>query len=452
MKSYSYRTARHRRNDGQALLLFTLFLLVLILFVGLGVDLGFAYITKAQLSKAIDAATLAGVSDYQQSDNGLAASNSALNTFYANYATNGLPGRDTGTVTPSIGFSTDANTNRTISVSASATIKTFFIRVLPLWKTLTVSDSAQATRQKVIMTLVLDRSGSMDPGCSGSGCSKGGLYLPGAVSQFINVFDDESDQAAVVTFASSVSNDVVMSTPFKTKVNNAVSYINNNDLWSGATFAHGGLSNALAINNSINAPNSIKVVVFFTDGLANVVQNNFTTSGSGSSSTPCSGSGTSQPWNFGGFNPVSTDPVGFYLTNAPVTFCAQETPVCETTGSGNYSGCPNFANCPCAAKFPSIGGTNLPVRMDTIVPEALSRCIQAANQMRAASNYVYAIGLDTQQVGGPTLEFLQEVANDPGSDVFDNTKPVGAALISNGTDLTQVFQQIASDIILRLIK
>ena len=52
------------RESGQTLILFTLFIIVLILFVGLGIDLGFAYITRAQLSKAVDAACLTGIRNY----------------------------------------------------------------------------------------------------------------------------------------------------------------------------------------------------------------------------------------------------------------------------------------------------------------------------------------------------------------------------------------------------
>ncbi len=61
MKSPRFHSARYGHNDGQALILFLFFSIVLILFVGLGLDLGFAYVTKAQLSKAIDAASLAAV-------------------------------------------------------------------------------------------------------------------------------------------------------------------------------------------------------------------------------------------------------------------------------------------------------------------------------------------------------------------------------------------------------
>ena len=64
----------------------------------------------------------------------------------------------------------------------------------------------RTARLPVIMTLVLDRSGSMSPSAPIGPCltgTQGGKYLPAAVTQFINIFDETFDRAAVVTFASS---------------------------------------------------------------------------------------------------------------------------------------------------------------------------------------------------------------------------------------------------------
>jgi hypothetical protein len=60
----------------------------------------------------------------------------------------------------------------------------------------------RTTRPKLIMALVLDRSGSMNPV---TGTSMGGAYLPGAVSTFISNFDDNYDEAAMVSFATTAT-------------------------------------------------------------------------------------------------------------------------------------------------------------------------------------------------------------------------------------------------------
>ena len=200
LNQHGQRKPGRERERGQILVMFALFLAVLVLFVGLGVDLGFAYITQAQLAKAVDAAALAGMSNYYQGAG--TATAIAKNTFTVNFAPNNKqPGYIQGTPTVQTSFSVDQNSNELFTVTALATMKTFFIGLAGL-PTLNVSDSSTATRAHVIMTLVLDHSGSMDPGCdlSDADCSQGGTYLPSAVANFISVFEDNVDQAAMVSF------------------------------------------------------------------------------------------------------------------------------------------------------------------------------------------------------------------------------------------------------------
>ena len=142
---------------GQILPMFAVFLIVMILFVALAIDLGYAYVTKANLSKAVDAAALKGMLSLGQGQAG--AITVAKSVFAANYQSSG---RDTSMPVPSVTFTTDPNTGLLqINVSASTTVNTFFSRIVPSLSTLAVSDTAQTTRANVLMTLVLDRSGSM---------------------------------------------------------------------------------------------------------------------------------------------------------------------------------------------------------------------------------------------------------------------------------------------------
>ena len=54
---------RYRKQErGQILILCAICLIVLLLFVGLAIDFGLAYVTKARLGKAVDAAALTGQS------------------------------------------------------------------------------------------------------------------------------------------------------------------------------------------------------------------------------------------------------------------------------------------------------------------------------------------------------------------------------------------------------
>jgi hypothetical protein len=361
----------------------------------------------------------------------------AKSTFRANYGV--ALRRNVATPDPDVNFDTTAGGNVRVNVSVATTVNTFFIRVLPQWHTMRIADDAQAVRANAIITLVLDRSGSMDPGCnlSSADCSRGGLYLPSAVRNFIQRFDNNLDQVALESFASTATNNVVMGRSFK----NAV--IQNSTLtWCGGTFAYGGLTNGFAINSGVTVPNgqtALKVVVFFTDGMANMIQDRL--------SCP---DGTSKPWVFGGYS--SGSEVAFFATNSPIT-CAQQACPDYTLSGGQPSGCPNVPARCSGSTFPSILGGTKTITQANVVMEATNRCIAVANQMRASGMIVYAIGLDVTGLGTPQKNFLNDLANDPSSSKFNRNLPAGIAFtLGNGSDLQGAFQQVAADILLRLIE
>ena len=66
--------------------------------------------------------------------------------------------------------------------------------------------------------------------------------------------------------------------------------------------------------------------------------------------------------------------------------------------------------------------------------------------------YVYAIGMGSAITSQPAAqEFLREIANDPSASTYNPNLPIGEAVFaSNSSDLDQVFQTIASKILLRL--
>jgi Flp pilus assembly protein TadG len=411
------------REDGQTLIMFVLFSVILLVFVGLGVDLGFAYITRSKLSKAVDAACLAGIRNLSQGT--VQAGLIASNAFAANYGTSG---RDKAPPALTINFGS-VNGNTVLDVNASVSINTFFIRVMPTigganWNTLSVGETAESTRANLIMSLVLDVSGSMDPARgpkpAGDGTgSGGGTYLPNAVTTFINNFDDTNDVVAMVKF-STVQNNVVYggspsqpTKPFRNPIITAV----NAFTWNGATFSQGGLTNALVLENNATVPpneNIIKVVVFFTDGLANVVQD----------SLNCSGS-TSTLLNFGG-----QDTGTGYGTFDP------------TTGNNVSCGATQF-------KSQSSGGAMVSLNRANISADAKYRAIQVATAMRANKIIVYSIGCGS----GVDATFLAQIANDPSAPGYVATSYDGEyAVASNPADLAAVFQTIASKILLRLSK
>jgi Flp pilus assembly protein TadG len=438
---------------GQVLVLFGFFLVVLLAFVGLGIDLGFAYITQARLSKAVDAAALAGMNNYHGAANITNALTVAQATFDANFSPNTnnfSPGYVTGTPKPSITFSNTGNAE-VLNVSATATNKTFFLKAVPpgLWKTLTVSDSAQATRSPLIMTLVLDHSYSMSPGCDipgGAGCTYGGTFLPDAVKSFIGDFDQNFDEVAVVSFGSVATNEVPMTTlfsaPITTDMDDAANA--NNNYWNGYTCSEVGLTNALNIElaNNNSAATPVKVVVFFTDGLANGVEAELSCP---TACTPAYTTGKTNRWNLASL--IGTTTVELFPTN--VVYANQLNPCCQedvTFGS----------TCCGGVYYPTTNGTPQLIDYANVQNDATNRCILVARQMQEAGMYVFCVGFNAATAGTdvPDPVFLQNVANDPANPntgQYNPALPSGVALVANnGADIGPLFQLIAAQIELRL--
>jgi Flp pilus assembly protein TadG len=267
-----------RKQRGQILMLLAILIPVLILFAGLVVDFGLAYIAKTTLSKAVDAAALAAMRNLSQGQS--KATTIAQNVFNANYQT--IPGRDASPPTVNVTFPTDANNDTLIDVKATANINTYFLRILSGYDKLNVGAFAEAIRNPLHMSLVLDISYSMTQN-GGSGA------LSPAVQNFIANFDPQNnnttDWVSMVTFGTSSTVNVAMTQPFQTKIDNAVSGIN----WGVVnwTNSQAGLTSGQSQINNIAAPagqNVIKVAVFFTDGWPNIVQDNLKC-GSGSTLT-----------------------------------------------------------------------------------------------------------------------------------------------------------------------
>ena len=395
---------------GQTVVLYAIMALVLFLVVAMCVDGGSIYLTRAELDKAVDSAALTAVRNLFQGQT--QASAMAKAAFSANYHGGGSSAHAPAT---SITYATDANNNTTVSLLATATLNTYFMRVIPRFQTFRVSSAATATRAKLIMSVVLDRSGSM--------LNNGGAAaLPSAVDTFISYFDDTMDQVSLVSFASTTNLNVSVRKPFKNVITSAV----NSLVFGGATYADGGLKLALQQNNSVpvaSGDNTIKVVVLFTDGYANTFQGTWP---------------VNKTFNVGGFDP----PASNYAILDPRT--GNQLPNSSTTYTG-----PAPSYCPTMVNFVSVDGTTKSVTPVNCTAEGQLRALATAAAIRGTNMYVFCIGL------GNALDqsLLQQAANDPAASTYNPNQPVGeAAFASNASQLQTVFQQIASKILLRLTK
>jgi Flp pilus assembly protein TadG len=416
----------------QVAVLLAMCLPLLLLFSALAVDIGFAYVTKARLSKSVDAACLTAMKNLSQGQT--TARTLALSSFTANYGTSGL---DTNSPVVNVSFTTNTAGQTLVGVTATATIRTFFMRLLPQFQTISVANTAQATRGKLIMTVVLDRSGSMTS-------NGGSTALPPAVTMFVNLFDNAADEVAMTSFASNATTDVAINYNFKTPVTNATNAMS----YGGGTFGPGGLTLAQTQNDSVTilpGQNVVKVTLYFTDGYVNTIQNTLS----------CNGVPTL--YNFGGFdsgnqivffNPTTGNGIYYYDGSSTWYTCSDSSCGSKTkTTTACLKNVTGFVS--------AIDGKTKAFNQPNVTADAQYRALQTATSMRTETvgTYVYAIGLGSK-IDKP---FLQKLANDPASSTYDPTQPIGIAdFVTNcpstqcSSELQAVFQTIAARILLRL--
>jgi len=237
-------------------------LTTLLLFTGLAVDTGRAYVVKAQLTKAVDGAALSAA----RSLNSGSPRTEAERVFKANFPT-GYLGTTAVTDPASTPGFFSVNTNaatgvNTVTVTASATVPTTFMR-LASFTDLTVTSSGEATRRMVDLSLVLDVSGSI-----GSQWAT----VRDAVRNFINAFDQNSDRFALLTFGNGAS---VLDAMPSSRGFNKTGLIADvpNTLPGGSTDMVEGLYRGWDELRSVptGTQSGLRIIVLFTDGASNGV-------------------------------------------------------------------------------------------------------------------------------------------------------------------------------------
>jgi Flp pilus assembly protein TadG len=407
--NFSQRRNLRSSERGQILPMFVVLLPVLILFMGMTIDFGMAYVTKTALSRAADAAALAAMRNIKLGT--AEATQLATAAFNANYA---AFGNTSATPNVSVVITTNANNNTVVNVNATTALNASFLSILPGFQTVNVSSLSQTTRPKVIMSLVLDRSGSMN-------LNGGATALPPAVVNFLGYFDDSTDQVAEVSFSTLATVDVPIATSFTAPITSAVDSM----VFNGITFSQAALAAGESQIQSVpvaSGESVVKVAVFFTDGWANTVLDTL--------NCPAATS-----VEVGGCSPVEQ----------AVGWC----------GSYSFYDPSSGSSIPCSATtfYSEMAGANMPLTpavptgITNVADDALYRANLAANAMRADGIVVYSIGLG-DKISEP---FLQQIANDPASTTFDSTQPVGeAAFAPTAGQLQGVFQEIANKILLRI--
>jgi putative Flp pilus-assembly TadE/G-like protein len=285
------------RDDGQALPLVVVFIVVLLGFCALALDVGHAYLAQRRLQASVDAAALAGA----QALPNIAAATSLAGQFGADGSNppRGLTGVDTAVGTRCIKAAPGCSPANAVVVKEVASVATVFGKLFGV-PSLTVHAMATAcspcgSRPLDIM-LVLDRTGSMctdsvgkpDPGCTDMANARNGMttfleamnpqldhvglaVLPPATSlagkcdkPASSSYDSKSSPYVIVP----LSSDYLLSTGSLNSSSDLVSTIDCVQA-NGSTAYATAIDQAQATLQSQGRPDVQKVIVFLSDGAAN---------------------------------------------------------------------------------------------------------------------------------------------------------------------------------------
>ena len=167
--------------------------LALVLVVAMCVDGGTIYLTKAELDKAADAAVLTAVRNlYPRTNSGVHPGASRI--------LGQLPRRRplNEHACASITFATNSNNNTTVSILATATFNTYFMRIIPRFQTF--QSQFRGHRHARQAHYCVHTQPGRDPQNNG-----GATALPSAVNTFISYFGDTMDKVSLVSFASTTT-------------------------------------------------------------------------------------------------------------------------------------------------------------------------------------------------------------------------------------------------------
>ena len=387
-----------RNRRGGVLVFVTVGSVALLGLAGLALDGGMAYLTRAKLSRAVDAGTLAAARTLRQGQK------NAEKEAFAVATANGVTA--VGATTVSIEFGTNAKLQQTVLMRARRTIPMLFSRVVGKYE-MTIGAVAEATVPPIDMVLVVDRSGSLET-------QKSWVPLQNAVKDFVKYFDDDIDQMGMTSFQVRANDEVLLTHKFKGAITGGISGMNA----AGDTNTGEGLRLGFEQLRLPNVrPGATKVVVFFTDGRPTAFRGNV-----GGADRVLA------------VNTIDDDKVRGYFDN-PQSIPMNKTPTA--------SGCAGAATC---------FGTWTEA---TVREQARANGLASAEALRAAGVFVYTIALGnpgaTDPLLQPDLPYLETLANV--NHKAHPMQPAGQSYFAPTADqLGQVFETLAKDLLVRLSK
>jgi hypothetical protein len=455
----------------------------LVTFVGLSVDLGRAYVLRADLSKAVDAAALAAA---RHIGAGTTAARAEANQIFNVNFPNGYLGVSAVQNPPNIDFQVASDGSNITTVSSRATLPTTFMRVAG-FNAINVSASGQSIRRLVDLSFVIDHSGSL-----GSQYSE----VKAAAQQFVQFFDPNNDRMALIMFSANTIVMDAMNTVGRgfnqSSLLNHIQSSSSSGNTATAEALYAGWDQLRAVPSG--SQSGLRVMVLFTDGAPNAISGTFQVNsahGSGpliartgtlfTNDFPATaGQGSSSPSGGGLYQIYGTpsSPAVQYVAPTNGNYTAPGTPSPYTTVNPDIPTLPLTSTHPThvSAGIPTsfnlytsslsgqralIGGTgsSYPDHVRNANNAARNLAETIANAIRGDGSgaqpiRIYTLGLGdllNQNMGAVPetgSSILQRIANDPSSPSFNSAQQEGKYYFAGDTtQLNAAFQQIRDQII-----
>jgi Mg-chelatase subunit ChlD len=386
--------ASHARQSGQVAVIVALCLALLAGAVGLALDSGRAYLVRARLSAAVDAAGLAAARAVSRGEDA-AARNAAAHAaagraFRANYPQGYLG--STPALRP-LALRLDKG-RVVVDVSATASMPAGLTAVMGFTR-LDIEADAQAVRRDLDLALVLDTSTSL---------ASAGQQVRDAATQFLERFDPDTDRVALLHFAYGAEVDAPVRSQARGFDRPALRAQLQALRFDGYTNSAEGLWQGRAQLNGI-APaqrSTLRAMVFFSDGVPTAFASRFKLS----APAGCDGAGV-----------LISDIDGVTVRGLWRADRQDETMQgCDLVTLAAEALPALYDAHPMTPAIAVAGGGPRPVTSDpswTNVNRAARNLAEAmAARARADGIHVYTIGL------GPELEVLGGADNETGSDLL----------------------------------
>ena len=447
-----------RSQSGAVVVIFALALIVLLGFTALGIEAGRWYLTRAELSKGVDAAALSGAANI--SNQAINVETLAEDFGYENFQPGyvGTPQSGAGKVS----FTATAQSGGRLTVTGRTDSEAILARLFGI-NQVTVNAGGVAQKNKVEIIMVLDRSGSM----AGSPIAD----LKNAARGFVDYYKDtqNEDKIGLVSFATGVNVNFQLGNNFYTPITSAINGLNA----VGATNAEDALAQAgaaLSDQSPVAPANRIQqYIIFFTDGRPTAFRSTIKRNGTNYDAVVCVTGNCDQSSDslylgdstHGGLGypgsetwyptSLSPEPTGDGLTTG-LTVCPSAGRPSQkyiSTKWGSFSAYPvsglGAESYPAYCGMGDSNSTTLGVTNTTrlngkngyICTTARQMAIDHVNALKARYVKVYSIGL-----GNADSALLGTLAS--GSDYL--------YIAPSSSDLEAIFKKIAKEIKLRLIQ